>query len=42
MGYRLLNLLVRQIRGKLQVDQAAGASIAITFPVVRASEEREG
>lgn len=33
MGYRLVNLLVRQLRGRLEFGQSTGASVAVTFPL---------
>ncbi len=42
MGYRLLNLLVRQIRGRLHADEAPGASVTITFPVAQQSKNAGG
>jgi two-component system, chemotaxis family, CheB/CheR fusion protein len=33
MGFRLINLLVRQLRGRLEVGAGPGADIAVTFPL---------
>src|SRR4051794_28867466 len=32
MGFRLVNLLVRQLRGKLEIGRGPGADITVTFP----------
>jgi PAS domain S-box-containing protein len=33
MGFRLVNLLVRQLRGKLEIGRGPGADITVTFPL---------
>jgi len=33
MGFRLVNLLVRQLRARLKVDSAPGAAVTVTFPI---------
>jgi two-component sensor histidine kinase len=33
MGYRLINLLVSQLRGRLEIGEEPGANVAVTFPV---------
>jgi two-component system CheB/CheR fusion protein len=36
MGYRLVNLLLRQLRGRIEIAGGGGATVAVTFPVLPA------
>jgi two-component system, chemotaxis family, CheB/CheR fusion protein len=40
MGYQLINLLVRQLRGRLEIGQGPGARITVSFPI-QPEEARE-
>ncbi len=33
MGFRLINLLVRQLRGRLEIGEGPGAEMTVTFPL---------
>ena len=41
MGYRLVNLLVRQLRGHREMGSGPGASVTVDFPIARPSESAE-
>lgn len=42
MGLRLVNMLVRQLRGRLEVEDGSGAIFAVSFPLENISESQEG
>ena len=44
MGYQLVNLLVRQVRGRMEISSGAGASVTVTFPLPpeKAAKKGEG
>jgi two-component sensor histidine kinase len=33
MGFRLIHLLVEQLRGRLEIGEGPGANLAVTFPL---------
>ncbi len=42
MGLRLVNMLVRQLRGRLEIAPGPGARIAVSFPLDANTDERNG
>jgi two-component system CheB/CheR fusion protein len=41
MGYQLVNLLVRQVRGRMEIANDAGASVIVTFPLPAGTPAKE-
>ncbi len=42
MGLRLVGMLVRQLRGRLDIGEGAGAKLSVSFPIESLGERQEG
>jgi two-component sensor histidine kinase len=41
MGYRLINMLLRQLRAQMEIGGQDGASVSVTFPLSAGAAQGE-